>query len=83
MQSLQPSPPDEGLWSRGRRGLTLGLVLTVSMGALESLAVATIMPVVVREIGGRARKALVRPHFNSQPCLAARWAREEAAASSH
>jgi MFS family permease len=46
------APGGDGIWDRGRRALTLGLVLTVSMGAFESLAVATIMPVTVRDIGG-------------------------------
>jgi len=45
-------PDGDGIWDRGRRSLTLGLVLTVSMGALESLAIATIMPATVAEIGG-------------------------------
>lgn len=37
-----------------RRALTVGLVLTVSMAAFEALAVATILPETVREIGGLA-----------------------------
>jgi len=32
--------------------LTIGLLLTVSMAAFEALAVATILPETVREIGG-------------------------------
>jgi MFS family permease len=35
-----------------RRALTIGLVLNVVAGAFEALAVATVMPSVVREIGG-------------------------------
>ena len=35
-----------------RRALTVGLVLTVSITAFEALAVATILPATVREIGG-------------------------------
>jgi MFS family permease len=41
-----------GLWSAHRRALTLGLVLNVTIVASEALAVATIMPIVARELGG-------------------------------
>ena len=41
-----------GVFSPGQRALTIGLVLTVSVGAFEALAVATILPATVREIGG-------------------------------
>jgi MFS family permease len=40
-----------GIWDRGQRSLTVGLLLTVSMAAFEALAVATILPVTVRELG--------------------------------
>ena len=40
-----------GLWSPARRGLTIGLVLTVTLVAFETLAIATIMPIVTRELG--------------------------------
>ena len=40
-----------GLFDAGRRGLILGLVLTVTLVAFESLAVATAMPIVARELG--------------------------------
>ena len=43
---------DGGLFSAGRRGLSVGLVLTVTLVAFESLAVATAMPIVARELGG-------------------------------
>ncbi len=42
----------EGLWSGPYRALTFGLVLTISLTAFEILAVATIMPIVARELGG-------------------------------
>jgi MFS family permease len=42
----------DGLWSAPHRALTLGLVLTISLTAFEILAVATIMPIVARELGG-------------------------------
>jgi MFS family permease len=41
-----------GLWSRQRRALTTGLVLTITFIASEALAVVTIMPVVARNLGG-------------------------------
>jgi MFS family permease len=41
-----------GLWSPRFRTLTLGLVLTVTLVAFEALAVAAIMPIVSRELGG-------------------------------
>lgn len=41
-----------GVFSPGRRALTIGLVLIVSVAAFEALAVATILPATVREIGG-------------------------------
>ena len=43
---------DGGLWSPERRTLTTGLVLTITFIASEALAVVTIMPVVVRDLGG-------------------------------
>ncbi len=41
-----------GLWGAEYRGLTAGLVLTVTMVASEALAVVTVMPVVARDLGG-------------------------------
>ena len=41
-----------GLWSPGRRSLTVGLVLTITLVAFEALAVSTIMPIVARELQG-------------------------------
>ncbi len=40
-----------GLWSAERRGLTGGLVLTVTLIAAEALAISTAMPIVTRELG--------------------------------
>ncbi len=52
------TPPDPvaahaggGLWSPERRGLTVGLVLTVTLIAAEALAITTAMPIVSRELG--------------------------------
>ncbi len=44
--------PKEGLWAPDRRGLTIGLVLTITFIASEALAVVTVMPVVARDLGG-------------------------------
>lgn len=44
--------PKDGLWSPARRGLTVGLVLTVTFIASEALAVVTVMPLVARDLGG-------------------------------
>lgn len=41
-----------GLWSSGRRGLTVGLVLTITLVAFEALAVSTVMPIVADELRG-------------------------------
>lgn len=40
------------IWGTERRNLTIGLILTVSMAAFESLAVATVLPAAVKDIGG-------------------------------
>jgi MFS family permease len=41
-----------GVWDRAHRVLTIALVLTVSMAAFEAIAVATILPATVADIGG-------------------------------
>jgi len=43
---------DDGVWSPGRRRLTAALVLTITLVAFESLAIATVMPVVSDDLGG-------------------------------
>ena len=40
------------IWGGERRNLTIGLILTVSMAAFEALAVATVLPAAVQDIGG-------------------------------
>jgi MFS family permease len=42
----------DGLWSAGRRSLTVGLVLTITLVAFEALAVSTVMPIVADELHG-------------------------------
>jgi MFS family permease len=42
----------DGVWAPARRRLTAGLVLTITLVAFESLAIATVMPVVSDDLGG-------------------------------
>jgi MFS family permease len=42
----------DGLWAPARRGLTTGLLLTVTFIASEALAVITVMPLVARDLKG-------------------------------
>ncbi|HTK45875.1 MAG TPA: MFS transporter [Patescibacteria group bacterium] len=61
-----PVPPEEGgLWSPGRRPLTVGLVLTITLVATEALAVSTAMPIVARELGGLELYGLVFSAFTA------------------
>jgi MFS family permease len=46
-----PEPSAGGIWTPGRRPLTIGLVLAVTLVAFEALAIATVLPVVGRELG--------------------------------
>src|SRR5438034_11455620 len=41
-----------GLWAPPTRGLTVGLVLSITFVASEALAAVTVMPVVARDLGG-------------------------------
>jgi MFS family permease len=50
--SAHPAPGGDGVWSAARRRLTAGLVLTVTLVAFESLAVATIAPELERDLDG-------------------------------
>src|SRR5690606_41792113 len=46
-------PPEvDGVWSPARRRLTVALVLTITLVAFGSLAIATVMPVVAHDLGG-------------------------------
>jgi MFS family permease len=42
----------DGVWAPERRTLTIGLSLTISLVALEALAIATVMPTVSDDLGG-------------------------------
>ncbi len=41
-----------GLWAPQTRGLTAGLVLSITFVASEALAVVTVMPLVAQDLGG-------------------------------
>jgi hypothetical protein len=41
-----------GVWARPQRSLTVGLLLTISATAFEALAVATVLPATVADLGG-------------------------------
>ena len=45
------APVPDGVWAPGRRALTIGLVLTITLVGFEGLAIATIGPVVERDLG--------------------------------
>jgi len=47
----RPAGSADGIWAPARRTLTVGLVLAVTFVAFEALAVATILPVVGRDLG--------------------------------
>lgn len=50
-----PAPgTSTGVWAPERRRLTAGLVLTITLVAFESLAIATVMPTVEDDLGGLA-----------------------------
>ena len=48
----RPANRDSGLFAPERRGLTVGLLLTITLVASEALAVVTIMPTVAHDLGG-------------------------------
>jgi MFS family permease len=50
--SAPSRPSEDGLWSPGRRTLTIGLILNVTIVASEALAVGTILPIVADDLGG-------------------------------
>ena len=50
--AARPAKDADGLWSPGRRALTIGLVLNVTIVASEALAVGTILPIVAKDLGG-------------------------------
>ncbi|MEA2518456.1 MAG: hypothetical protein QOF49_536 [Chloroflexota bacterium] len=52
MSDIRGSVPPDSLWSPGRRALTIGLILNVTIVASEALAVSTIMPIVAGDLGG-------------------------------
>ena len=57
------TPQSGGLWSAERRPLTVGLVLTITLVAVEALAVSTAMPIVAADLGGLELYGLVFSAF--------------------
>ena len=55
--------PRDVLFAPGRRALTVGLVLTITLTAFEILAISTVMPIVARELGGLERYGWVFTAF--------------------
>ncbi len=53
-ESVPVSRARSSLWSSPHRPLTAGLALTVTLVAFESLAIATVMPLVAADLGGVA-----------------------------
>ncbi|HEY7071735.1 MAG TPA: MFS transporter, partial [Acidimicrobiales bacterium] len=51
-RAVEGIPVDDGVWAPARRRLTVALVLTITLVAFESLAIATVMPVVADDLGG-------------------------------
>jgi MFS family permease len=51
-RGAEAAPAGDGVWAPGRRRLTAALVLTITLVAFESLAIATVMPVVADDLGG-------------------------------
>jgi MFS family permease len=51
MAPTAPASPVSGIWAPAQRRLTVGLVLAVTFVAFEALAIATILPVVGRDLG--------------------------------
>lgn len=57
MHGVKPEHPQTArasIWQPNLRRLTLGLTLVVVAGAFEALAVATVLPITLRELGGLA-----------------------------
>ena len=48
----EPADKLSGVWAPSQRSLTVGLLLTISATAFEALAVATVLPATVADLGG-------------------------------
>ncbi len=66
-----------GLLSGDRRGLTIGLVLAVTLVAFEALAVATVLPRAERELGGLRFYGWTFSAFLLMSLLGITWAGEQ------
>ena len=52
VQTPRTAAATDGVLAPGRRALTLGLVITITLVGFEALAVATVMPLVSKDLGG-------------------------------
>jgi MFS family permease len=53
MSAVETTPTSrDGVWTPARRALTAGLVLTITLVAFESFAIATVMPRISADLGG-------------------------------
>ena len=50
----EAAPTSDGVWVPGRRALTFGLVLAITLVGFEGLAIATVMPDVSKDLNGIA-----------------------------
>ena len=50
--STEQAGARDGVWAPGRRALTLGLVLMITLVAFEAFAIATVMPKIKDDLGG-------------------------------
>src|SRR5919199_1507989 len=55
--------PRPSVWAPEWRALTVGLVLTITLAASEALAVATVLPLVARDLHGLALYGWVTSAF--------------------
>src|SRR5438067_7968233 len=55
--------PSGSVWAPEWRGLTIGLVVTVTLAASEALAVATVLPLVARDLHGLSLYGWVTSSF--------------------
>lgn len=68
----------DGVWAPARRQLTTALVLTITLVAFESLAIATVMPVVADDLGGLGLYGWVFSGFFLGNLLGIVWAGQAA-----
>lgn len=71
-----PSPTAGALWSE-RRGLTIGLLMIITLVAFEALAVATVLPLAREDLGGLRLYGWAFSAFLLSSLVGIAWAGEE------